>query len=224
MRSLAVAAVAFGAMFGAANAAIVGVAVNPGNNATVGDYVTRPAPLGANSIQYFVPLGDGSGTYGVTNSGNFGRVADSGNGGGTLSLFLRFTGLTIGQSYNLVTVFEDLDVLPVNDPANFTERLQIFNSSNVALTGALTSLGNFAGGSVTGDSTAQTLVLALGAATANTLTLRLDFTANFNTNGTNTAEFLNAQLQPVPLPAAFPLMMAGVAGLGFAARRKRAAA
>lgn len=207
----------------ASEAAVLGVATNSTGTTVVGDTENR-AVLGGTSIRYFVPLGDTSGTYGVSSSGNYGRSADSGNGGGTMSMWLRFTGLVVGQAATLTVKFEDLDLIGVNDPAGFTERLQIFNQGGTSLTGLITALGATpsGGGTVTGNSTSQALTLFLGTMTSSQLLLRLDFRAAFSGFGTNTAEFLRAEVSQVPIPAALPLLLSGLAGLGFAGRRRKA--
>lgn len=219
LAALAIGAAAFST---AAEAAVLGVATNSTGATVVGDTENRPV-LGGTSIRYFVPLGDTSGTYGVSNSGNFGRFSDSGNGGGLLTMYLRFTGLTVGQGYNLSVRFEDLDLVGVNDPAGFFENLRVRTAAGADLSGLITSLGAtpLGGGSVTGNATSQLLTLFVGAATSSQMIYRLDFTAAFNANGTNTAEFLRAELNPVPVPAALPLMLAGLAGLRFASRKKK---
>lgn len=207
----------------ASEAAVVGVSTNSTGTTVVGDTENRAA-LGGTAIRYFVPLGNANGTYGVSNSGNYGRFADSGNGGGVMSMWLRFTGLTIGQAGTLTIRFEDLDVTPVNDPNGFTERLNLFNSSGTSLTGLITALGATpaGGGTVSGNSTSQALTLFLGTITSTQLLLRLDFNAVFTGFGTNTAEFLRAEISQVPVPAALPLLLSGLAGLGFASRRRKA--
>ena len=206
----------------ASEAAVVGVSTNSTGTAVVGDTENRAA-LGGTSVRYYVPLSDNSGTYGVTNSGAFGRSSDFGNGGGLLTMYLRFTGLTIGQGYNLTVRFEDLDLIGVNDPAGFLENLRVRTAAGVDISGLITTLGAtpLGGGVVNGNATSQLLTLFVGAATSTQMIWRLDFQASFSSNGTNTAEYLRAELNPVPVPAALPLMVAGLAGLRFASRRKK---
>lgn len=223
LRTLALSlAAAFGlAAASSAEAAIIGVTTNQAGTSTVGATENRPA-LGGTSIRYFIPLSDNSGTYGVSNGGTFGLNSDFGNGGGLLTMYVKFSGLTVGQLYNLIVRWEDLDLTPVNDPNGFTENLQVRRADGTNISGLITALGATpnGGGTVTGNATSQLLTLAVGAATAADMILRFDFRAAFTGNATNSAEFLRAELSPVPVPAALPLMMAGLAGLGFASRKK----
>ncbi len=208
-----------------------GVAVDSvGSSTQVGTTVTRsaPSPLAGfgPAIKYFIPLGDSNGTYGVS---GFGLSSDYGNGGGKLSMILRFDPVNIGPA-NLLIRFEDLDLAGANDPFGFFETLRVFNSANVALTPLITSIND---PGVSGDANGQTLSLALNVL-SNPLFLVLKFKANFGYNyGHNTAEYLIATITSpdggvgeVPLPPAALLFGSVLAGGGLFARyrRKRATA
>lgn len=201
-----------------ASAAVIGVTVDPGDSSTVGQTEFRAA-LGGDAIRYFIPLGNDDGVYGVDDSGDFGLVSDSGDGGGTLSMYLLFDGLHAGGQYTLDVLFEDLDLAGANDPNGFFESIEILSADGMtSFSGLITDIAN---PMVSGDaSTQQLLSLFLGVITSDSLILRFDFAANFTTRGVNTAEFLIAEINEVPLPAALPLFFAGVAGLGFASRGK----
>ncbi len=236
LKKLMTASVVAGTMLFAlpANAAtIVGQAVDAigSINAAVGNLDTRPL-LGAganNAIEYFIPLGNTDGTYGVDNAGSFGTVSDSGTGGGILTMFLRFDGL-IANSGTLSILFEDLDLTPVNDPPGFTETIQIFDQNGTELTtGIISDVLTPSPFSITtagGPNDTLELALALGPIAASTFFIELNFAASFASSGTNTAEYLRAtfteNLSVVPLPAALPLYGTGLAIMGFVGwRRKR---
>ncbi len=204
-----------------ANAGLIGVTVDPSDNSTVGETEFRAA-LGGVAIRYFIPLEDTSGVYGVDDSGNFGLQSDVGNGGGTLSMYVLFEPINIGAQYILNILFEDLDLENANDPVGFFEAVDVRNADNSeSLSGGeITEIG----GMVTGDAdTQQLLSLFLGAITDDPFLLRLDFKAEFSGNGRNTSEFLIAEIQEIPLPAAFWLFTAGIAGLGFAGGKQKKA-
>lgn len=206
-----------------AAASLVGVAVGAigDDPATQEVGVTEfRSALGADAIRYFIPLGDADGVYGV---GGFGLSSDSGDGGGVLTMFLAFSPIVSGLDYTLDILFEDLDLAGANDPTGFLETVDVLNSSGVSLVGG--PITDISSAVVAGNAdTQQLLSLALGALTANPFYLKLTFSAAFTRNGTNTAEFLVATLTPVPLPAALPLFLTGLAGLGFAGRIRRKAA
>jgi len=203
----------------AAHAAIIGVTVDPGDNSEAGETEFRSA-LGGDAVRYFIPLGNDSGVYGVDDSGDFGLTADSGNGGGTLSMYILFDGVNVGSEYVLDIMFEDLDLADANDPNGFFESLEVLSADgSTSLTGLITDISNPL---VTGDaSTQQLLSIFLGAIMSEAFVIRLDFIADFKDKGTNTAEFLIAEIKEVPIPAALPLFLAGIAGLGFAGRGKK---
>ena len=206
-----------------ANAGIIGVAVDRNNigGGQVGQTENRPALGGQEAIRYFIPLdpATGDGVYGVDNGGNYGLVADSGNGGPTLSMDLLFTPINPGALYTLDILFEDLDLDGANDPAGFLENIQVFDVIGNPITGLITDIG----GAVTGNAdTQQLLSVFLGAIMNDPFIVRLNFSASSQSGGTNTAEFLIAEINEIPLPAAVWLFFAGLAGLGFAGRKKTA--
>ncbi len=201
-----------------ASAGVIGVTVDPGDNSSIGQTEFRAA-LGGEAVKYFIPLGDTSGVYGVDNGGNFGLVADSGNGGGTLSMYLLFEPINVGAQYVLNVLFEDLDLETANDPFGFFESVEVLSADGLTSLsgGVITTIG----GLINGDaSTQQLLSLFLGVLTENPFLVRLDFNASFISNGSNTAEYLIAEISEVPTPAAVWLFFAGIAGLSFAGRGK----
>ncbi|MEM8773219.1 MAG: VPLPA-CTERM sorting domain-containing protein [Pseudomonadota bacterium] len=224
LKTLAGAIAAGAALFGAqAYAGVMGVTVDPDTLAEVGN--TGDGDILTDAIEYFIPLGDvpgGSCTYGVTDVGGgiCGTFSDNGTGGDTLSMYILFDGLTAGTEQVLTLLFEDLDLEGDNDPAGFLETVAVFDMDGMLIE-AFDSItdGMFASN---GDGT-SVLSLLLGVIADTSLLLRLDFTASFEAGGDNTAEYLIAELKAVPIPAALPLFLAGLAGLGFAGRRRKSA-
>src|SRR5262245_1076707 len=176
-----------------ASADTIGVSVGSLSGTThVGSATQNIADLGgAGSIEYFIPLNGANGTYGAAGTcgtTGFGTCADSGFGGGTLTMFLRFDPVSTSNPSVLTVNFLDLDLNGANDPAGFLENLQIFNATTMT---PLTVLITNFGGLVTGDANVQTLSLGLGTLTASPLVLKLKFQADFtnpNDHGTNTPE------------------------------------
>lgn len=235
VRTLATAAAALSglAIAQGAAAAVVGVAVDqvgPGA-APVANSVFSPGAgpaggnqLGAPAIGYYIPLGDASGVFGAGDGspadGGFGQSSDSGDGGGRLTMILRFSGVETGVGGVLTVLFQDLDLAGANDPVGFFETVRVYDAAGDPLTPLITSIG----GLVTGDSNTQQLLslsLASSLFAGSDLFIKLKFRSAFDRNGANTIEYLRASVSQVPLPAALPLFVAGLAGLGFAGRKRR---
>jgi hypothetical protein len=209
-----------------------------GSNTQVGLLADRPLlDVGIfedqKAIKYYIPLKDSGGTYGVgkyTCGGTgFGTCSDSGDGGGLLTMILRFSPVSKTANSTLRVIFEDLDLSGANDPVGFLERLKVQtwsakDNKAVDLTGWIKDIG----GLVTGNSsTQQILSLALGTLQTDPLYLFLQFKAQSTFNGTNTAEYLIAMVTSpdappggggeVPLPGAvalFGTVLAGSWGIG----------
>lgn len=173
-------------------------------------------------IGYYIPLGDsGNCTF-----GDCGLSADTGAGGQTMDMWLRFASVDGGFSV-LSLFFEDLDLAGVNDPTGFFEEVEVFDTSGTLIAGFDDVTDPGAAGTA-GEQ--QILNMDLGFLTANTdYWTRLQFSASFTQHATNTPEFLLAvvdadpDVQPpeVPLPAAGWLLLSAMgAGIAFG-RRKR---
>lgn len=203
-------------------AGTIGVAVDGVNGALVGNTLVNRPSLGGDAIEYFIPLGNGSGVYGAGGTGDngFGQTSDFGNGGGVLSMFLMFTPVSTTTPSQLNIWFEDLDLVGVNDPNGFLETVNVIDAGGSSIVGGpITNISNLL---VSGDDDSQLLSLALGVVATNPFFLQLNFSSSFSSYGTNTPEYLIAEVTPVPLPAALPLFAGSIGLIGFLGwRRKR---
>ncbi len=205
---------------------VAGISGVPGNT-FVG--VTGNGDSLIDAVKYFIPLRNGDGVYGVN---GFGTSSDRGNGGGVLTMFLRFDGLT-ANSGNLSILFEDLDLINVNDPFGFFETVEVFDGNGTSLTQLIDESDDDIGRSfdintLGGLNDNLELAIAFSSISTSTLFVELNFTASFRRKARNTAEYLTAsfneinQTTVVPLPAALPLYGTGLAIMGFIGwRRKR---
>ncbi len=212
-----------------AAAATVGVAVDAvGSLTPVGSTAIRPALSSTTpAIKYFIPLGNSSGTYGVTNGGTFGTTPDYGNGGGTLTMILAFNPVSTTRPSRLDFLFEDLDLGGgANDPWYFFENIQLFFGDGTALTPLITDIEQLIpNGVLTGDrATQQLLSLSLGILQESPFFVKANFKSVSPRNGWNTPEYLIATVSAIPLPAAAWLFLSALGGLGILGRRRRTAA
>jgi hypothetical protein len=207
-----------------------GIAVGSvGSNIQVGTL-----PVGG-VIQYFIPLGNDNGIYGAASScpAGFGTCSDTGDGGGVLRMFLRFSPVSTTANSTLTIVFQDLDLKNANDPIGFLEKVNVINPvTHTSLTGGYIDT---IGGLIIGDANLQTLTVSLGILSANPFYLKLLFRAESTFRGTNTPEYLLATITSpnpapevghTPLPGALWLMgtvLFGAAGLAKWRKRRRVA-
>lgn len=205
-----------------AGAATVGIAVDSiGSLTEVGNTEVRTLLGSTPAIEYYIPLGNGSGTYGVDDSGNFGTTPDFGNGGGTLSMILAFTPVSLTGPSVLDILFEDLDLAGANDPYYFLESLQLFAADGTPFTNPIVSISDPL---VTGDrDTQQLLSFSLGTLASNPFYLVADFKSDSRYYGKNTAEYLIATVRAVPLPAAAWMFLSALGALGIVGWRRRRA-
>lgn len=240
------------------------IAVNPTTLDDVGIYGTVPPdPSGTEGkLKYFIPLDeDNKGIYGVTvtpGGGLSGQFSDSGPGTGygtktatnyALQTYLYFdvSGFDDSDPSGFLTLeFDDLDLIPENDPANFFEDVEIaFSSDGLNFSGQtgnlqthaeVQALSSLVPGSFAVDNDGDNLTFQLVVPDSVWSDALLNTEAVFaelvfgvqSTGGSNTPEFLLGAAigneAVVPLPAAvwlFGSALVGVAGIGY--RRKQTA-
>src|SRR5262245_2522841 len=186
--------------------------------------------LGGEAIRYFIPLRDGGPfTYGVGASCQArGMCSDTGDGGATLQMFLRFSPISTTSPSMLTIKFDDMDLKGVNDPKGFLESLNIYRGGTSITGGWIKNIDSLL---VDGDNNTQILSMMLDLPISNPLYLVLKFKAKSDFWGTNTAEYLRATITeipqtppvPTPLPGALVLMgtvLAGSYGVGMWRRRR----
>jgi hypothetical protein len=195
---------------------------SPGTSTPVGLPTEYRSALGGDAIKYFITLENSSGTYGMgATCGGLGKGTchDEGDGGGILTMHLRFAfaqALDDGDKH-LKIRFEDLDLFPAHDPWYHFEEVQVAGE-----TGWLSHLFNPL---LSWDDGVITLSLLLDSLPGGKeFFVSLNFYANPLFSGRNTAEYLIAELTgtaAVPLPAAVWLFISALAGLGGLSRFQR---
>ena len=160
-----------------AQATVIGVTVDglgPASN-PVGSTEFRTA-LGGTAVKYYIPLTytPSDCVYGVT----CGTSPDWGSGGTLMAMFLKFDPVSTSAVTSLEILFEDLDLIDVNDPWGFLETLEVFDSTSNSLTGG--PITNISSSYVVGNHlTQQLLTLDLGVLASTPLWLKLEFSASY---------------------------------------------
>jgi len=186
------------------------------------------------AITFFIPLKlSTSGVFGVTTvtGGTSGTFADTGSGtSNALTMFLMFSPVDLPvQTATLTFSFIDLDLIGVNDPAQFFEKVKFYADDGTALTDWITTNGQTGSSplvfTVSGNSTSQTIFFPdVTSIMENPFYVQLQFGSQWNQTGTNTPEKLTATLAttPVPEPGTFTLFATGLAGAALSRRRRKA--
>ena len=103
-----------------AQATVIGVTVDGiASDFTVGSTEVRPALGATPAVRYFIPLTytPSDCVYGVT----CGTSPDWGSGGTVMAMFVKFAPVSTSAVTSLEILFEDLDLIDVNDPWGFLE-------------------------------------------------------------------------------------------------------
>ncbi|MEM6972278.1 MAG: VPLPA-CTERM sorting domain-containing protein [Pseudomonadota bacterium] len=195
------------------------------------------------AIEYFIPLTNTDGVYGVSAGGDFGQVSDDGNGvrNASLSMFIAFRDIQPLFQYQLEIYFEDLDLQGTADGSGFEEGFNAFDDNGDSLVPGtpesligddlfydVTSspaLSGTAGGT-------QSLIVDLGVlnftSAVTDYVIELRFGSDVLGAGTfsNTNEFLapfvRQSANAVPLPPAGWMLLAGLGAMALLSRRRRA--
>jgi hypothetical protein len=176
------------------------------------------------TIGFYIPL-SGSKKYGIDKGGLKPDACSPRCEGGTLTMFLLYDTVVL-RPHLLTLDFVDLDLAGANDPNGFLESVQIYGRES----SSWHSFGKFTNISQASSYAPDHQVIQLPVdvqATSFIAKLVLKTENNPFWSAYNTKEFLYTSMEavaPVPLPAAFPMFGAAIAGLfGFrlASRRVR---
>ena len=186
-------------------------------------------------IKFYIPLSSTySGVYGMPKIGipfDIGEEADSGGGvDNALIMFLMYKGIDYPAATAVLKFdFTDLDLEGANDPLNpyeFWESIQIFDK-NGAVTPLISDISDSNGDfDITVDSFGE-VSITIDDFTSSVLGdptyAKLIFSSDYQSTGTNTAEYLYTTLEtsPVPIPGAVWLLGSGLLGLAGIRRKVR---
>ena len=210
------------------SAPIVGVAVGGiGLSTQVGfaPEVRAGEPFnGKTAIKFLIPLDPAptSCTYGISNCGMQVDYEYAKFTGQLMKMFFKFSGVE-SKPQELKLIFEDLDLIGVNDPYGFKEEINVKDAAGNSISGG--PITNISSPYATGNSTGQILTFLLPKVSSpGSLWIQLNLQAKMTVGHDkwkNTPEYVRAELSAIPLPAAAWLLVTALGGLVVAGRRGR---
>ncbi|MFZ5615839.1 MAG: hypothetical protein ACOZAA_00755 [Pseudomonadota bacterium] len=204
------AALATGFGASAASATVINFAaegVNGGERGVADGTIVNTAALGGLNLQFAGGVGGASSDFAYFNGAANGRLP----GLGTCTA-LNKTGTCSPGNDDNITVNEFVNVAFLDGP--FNVRQLSFNGQNASLDGSLGLV------KITTDVGAAVAGLVMTFAAANVFDFGFVNWIQFDFVDT---EFVVAQISDIPVPGALPLLLSGLAGLGFAASRRKKA-
>lgn len=205
-----VAALATGFAASAASATVIDFAaegLGGGERGVADGTVLNTAAMGGLNLQFTGGVGGAGSDFAYFNGGAAGRLP----GLGTCTTLNKSGTCSPGSDDN-VTVNEFVRVAFLDGP--FNVRQLSFNGQNASLDGALGLI------QITTGLGAIVSVATMTFAAANVFDFGLVDWIQFDFVDT---EFVVAQISDIPVPGALPLLLSGLAGLGFAASRRKKA-
>ncbi len=172
------------------------------------------------AIGFYIPLSGGhAGTYGVGGVGLTGGGFDGQGGAGSMDMYLKFSPTAGGTVLQLL--FEDLDLIGVNDPTGFLENVAVYNfdmSTQLAFVDNVNDPEVVLANTNKFSQELQISLLSL-LPLGDPFIVKLGFAAG-PVQGYNTIEKLKANLIGVPEPASLLSFGIGLLGLGYLAGRR----